>query len=307
MCVKFRAYDSPGNIAGTRVKEFTTIDYDHPAFGYDQTTGEFTIQRDGYYTFIWNCVVTNNAGSCFTVNQTSGLNTTVVNLTPTERRGYQYSNAVSGEWDETSFTEYLKAGDVVRPISDTASTTGNGKGAQSITVTGILSNEVVYNPASTQEWTEVSGLTISATTTAPTKASAPLVDKAYYRRDGGDAIIRLAYAHSSAAGAAAGSGEYLFDIEAIVGLPIDTDKIDADSSPGHNGKTNTVGHVQGNSSVESFAGGVIVHDSQYVRFFLVGTSNGSILGSTFNPLTQSNVSYTAEIRVPIKGWSDQAV
>jgi hypothetical protein len=35
--------------------------------------------------------------------------------------------------------------------------------------------------------------------------------------------------------------------------------------------------------------------------------NGGILGSAFNPLTQSNVQYNAEIRVPIKGWTDQAV
>jgi hypothetical protein len=120
--VDIRLQSSNGVAAGTLVMLFSNITYNHPIFGYNQTTGAFTVRKDGYYTFTWTTIVTNTAGACFSINQSSALNTTPASIAVGEQRGLVFSNAVGGEFATVTFTEYLLAGTIVRPITYTAFT-----------------------------------------------------------------------------------------------------------------------------------------------------------------------------------------
>lgn len=62
------------------------------------------------------------------------------------------------------------------------------------------------------EWADVGPMTITGTTSNPTKPTTPDIDKVYWRRDGNQVYLRYILQISSAAGSAAGSGNYLFTL-----------------------------------------------------------------------------------------------
>ena len=67
-------------------------------------------------------------------------------------------------------------------------------------------------------------MVITATTSNPTKASNPIIDRATWRRVGDSMEIAYSYAHSSNAGAVVGTGTYLFSMPP--GYTVDSNKID---------------------------------------------------------------------------------
>lgn len=151
------------------------------------------------------------------------------------------------------------------------------------------------------EWIDYGGITFSATTTAPTKATSPDTDNITCRRLGDSLECRVAYRHSSNTGATAGSGTYLVKIPN--GLTIDSTKVKfyTGTLAGDWVTDNVVG--QGTS----FDGGVnekpmviSVYDANHVRMFDV--EDDESMRSGFRPLTLPKVGYVFTFTVPIAGW-----
>lgn len=81
---------------------------------------------------------------------------------------------------------------------------------EKITIVGDGSSWTIVSHFSETEWTDAGAMDITGTTSDPTKPSSTDVDKVYWRRDGNQVFLRYVLQTSSAAGSAAGSGNYLF-------------------------------------------------------------------------------------------------
>lgn len=68
----------------------------------------------------------------------------------------------------------------------------------------------VHHHTAITDWTDVGAMTITGTTSDPTKPTTPDLDKVYWRRSGNQVFLRYILQISSASGSAAGSGAYLF-------------------------------------------------------------------------------------------------
>lgn len=172
------------------------------------------------------------------------------------------------------------------------------------------SNWRILSHRAETEWTDAGVITISATTTAPTKNNSVATDKIWWRRHAGDAEVRMYYRQSATgSGGTAGSGDYLFGMPS--GLSIDTSRVTAQTvvigSSFYAGNEGAVGNYHASSSSVSSSGVVTVYDADYVR--LVGamtasaSGGGGALGSGRTPaMGNVLVSYSAVFRVPIVGW-----
>lgn len=156
-------------------------------------------------------------------------------------------------------------------------------------------------------WRTSSGITITGTTSNPTKATTTEVDRELLTRDGNYLVVRGEYGHSNNAGTAAGSGDYLFAVPG--GFTIDTNLVTAYTTVEGNGGfylSNAVGTFifsSDNSVVTTqVMGSVIVYDSTKVRMIGITTNNTGCLASGFNALTAGAWKLAYEYRVPISGW-----
>lgn len=166
-------------------------------------------------------------------------------------------------------------------------------------------NWLIVRHNSGTEWTSAGTLTISATTSAPTKGSVQDFDIVRWRRIGDSANIRVSFRQSNATGSAAGTGDYLFGMPS--NMSIDTAKVTAYTTvEGWNSAyTNafTVGRATAGDGVSTFDGQVCVYDASYVR--LVGinsTPDAGFIGALGYPLTGANIFYSLDYIVPISGW-----
>jgi len=159
-------------------------------------------------------------------------------------------------------------------------------------------------------WVDDGAVTITATTTNPTKPTTVDLDKVWWKRDGSDALIRIEYYAASASGAAAGTGDYLFTLPAS--LTADTSVIEEYSNleggPGAwliKNQLGTVSSYNPAASGYNYFGAVGLYDSTKVRFFFINSvPEAGVVGSAFQALTTTDLLYTAEFRVPISGWEE---
>lgn len=149
------------------------------------------------------------------------------------------------------------------------------------------------------DWTPYT-VTITASTTNPTKASSPTVDQGYWRRVGDSMQIRYTYGYTSNAGAASGSGDYIFSIPS--GHTIDSTKIrvSTTTTEGACGSGHT--SQQGNTHPMC-----VVKPYTTTTLALTLTSTGAspvYCNSTNLPLGSASATRLAfECTVPISGWS----
>lgn len=139
------------------------------------------------------------------------------------------------------------------------------------------------------------GTLLTAVTTSPTYATTVLFNKAWWRREGPVAHISWGYEHDSNAGAAAGTGMYLFNLP--TGLTIDTTvhnsstTINANKGRVGNGFLTAVGSAQRDHDV-------FTYDS--TRLYMTdSTSNWSNVN--FN-IANANFRAHLNATVPIVGW-----
>lgn len=215
---------------------------------------------------------------------------------------------------EAASTEYyiyiVKAG--VRTANIVVSTTkpinGGPSGYRYWKCVGAFYNNATSNITSimtggngnivTSDWVEFP-MTIGAVTTAPTKATTPDIDKAYWRRVGDSMEIAYTYYAASATGAFAGTGVYTFNI--LSGYTINTSKISESTN------TNVATGVCGSSGVYSDAGNAVghtkVHNDLSIVIRAYSTGGLQIIGSVSFPITGAGINYSFSTVIPITGWS----
>lgn len=141
-------------------------------------------------------------------------------------------------------------------------------------------------------------MNISATTSAPTKATTRTIDNAQWWRVGDTMFIHYDYEHTSSSGAAAGTGTYLFGLP--TGYTIDTTKQNAGTALGGE----TVGNAFFDDGTTRFEGHAKVYDSTHIALGVGNdTSALSFISSTFGQLGGAATQrYSFDVRVPILGW-----
>ena len=148
-------------------------------------------------------------------------------------------------------------------------------------------------------------LTITGTTSDPTKASTATIDNFFWRRDGRYLEGTVSYSQPNATGAAAGSGDYV--IELPNSLVMDLEFITAYSTvEGAGGftTTNVIGYgIGGNQGTNQYPLVAVAHDSTNLRVFISESGNG-VWSSAFAPFSIGAVFVFLTIRVPIVGWND---
>ena len=175
-------------------------------------------------------------------------------------------------------------------------------------------DELTFGPISQnsvnaiQDWKPFT-MTISATSTAPTKATTTIHDKAQWCRIGDSMAITYTYNHTDNTGAAAGSGIYLYKLPD--GYLIDGSKISFDGAGTSNRTIGGVGAamIGLQASSAGYAGTVVAYDSTSLA---ISYHEPSFVDSVFqshgiSQLTYSSISITFRAVVPIVGWSSNLV
>jgi len=161
-------------------------------------------------------------------------------------------------------------------------------------------------------WANAGVLSISASTTNPTKGVAQ-TDKMRWRRVGDSMQIEMVYRQTT--GGSAGSGDYRFAIP--VGYEIDLSKVTAFATVQGIGfgsladsKVGSFFGSNGASSTLQEGGSVYVVNSTTVSIEAVshasGSNGGGVIGSGYLPLSTANQNYRLELTVPVVGWGSNS-
>jgi hypothetical protein len=167
------------------------------------------------------------------------------------------------------------------------------------------SNWLILDSKTGTEWTDAGTNTVTATTSNPTKASGITVDKIYWRRVGKNAEIRIEYVQSNTTSAAAGSGDYLWQIPS--NMTIDTTTITPFTTVvGINTAasiTNVVGGGQWRVSAANYDLSVVVYDTTKVRLYYLGVTDGGMMASGAGAnFTVATFGFGVYFSVPIVDW-----
>lgn len=153
-------------------------------------------------------------------------------------------------------------------------------------------------------WIDAGVITIGSTgASAPTKG-ATTRDKMYWKRVGGDMLIRYEY-YQANGGTAGGNNDYTLRIPRD--YRIDTSKVavyTTDEAVSYQLASSALGscHFSDNSA-NTFFGVVVAYDDTRVRLF--GISHASPAAFGYNAVSlNANASFAATFRVPIVGWND---
>ncbi len=139
-------------------------------------------------------------------------------------------------------------------------------------------------------------MVITATGSNPTKPTVVNIDKAIWHRDGRWISIVYEYFNVSGAGAADGSGTYLFSLPG--GVSADSTDLTYDTTNGNP----LVGAAQAGTTFPSGnnPGGVYLYDTTH--FIVSGGSN--TVSSGFIQLTNGTNHISFAARFPVSGWED---
>lgn len=158
------------------------------------------------------------------------------------------------------------------------------------------------------EWVDAGPISIGASTTAPTKGVVVL-DSFRWRRVGDSMEILIDYYQSS--GGTPGSGEFLFDINAVTGESIDTTKLRASAGVGNLNAILLGGCRAMNTnapSTTSVAIGNVAYDSgnNVKMMTLDGASNRNYVVGSGNFALAGSIWFNMHFTVPIQGWTATA-
>lgn len=221
---------------------------------------------------------------------------------------YQYANIYSVS--STSVTIEIRRTDSSAPINNQSIISCSKQGAD-FTAAKQLSNGNTYSSTNADtDWTNLSnvsaGTLITATTTSPTYGTTA-VNKAQWKRQGSDLLIKWDYRQTSAG--TNGSGVYLFNIPSSTGCVIDTSK-----TPANSGVVNLASSTD--STVGSFTyadgpndgyGSVFVHSTSQLKmsFNYAGTTTGRVwFESGANLFGKTAMMASLSARVPCVGWEN---
>ena len=170
---------------------------------------------------------------------------------------------------------------------------------------------VVSHEAQT-EWANVGAMIITGTSANPTKPSSPDVDKLYWRRQGNTAFIRYILQISSAAGSAAGTGNYVFTLP--TNILFDTTIMTPYSSAltAATRSEASESYVSGNGlvtldSVSALNTKFYAHSTSEFKVMGTLTTDAAgadllIVGSTAYPLTNAEMAYEFHLDFRAANW-----
>jgi len=211
--------------------------------------------------------------------------------------GYQVQAATAGTKMRQIATFQTQAtGQTYRVCFHVASTSAS---AYALAVDNVVVGpQTVQYGAPVTDWVDSGAITITGSTTNPTKGTTTK-DSAKWRRVGDSMEILYEFAQSTAG--TAGSGDYRLGIPS--GFTIDSNKIEiANSMP-----KGTCGVFTLRSSGSYYEGQVhtATSTSLFCSFIDTAQSTGlvKLLGSTDAAFNNNPLQFTAVVRVPILGWS----
>ena len=177
---------------------------------------------------------------------------------------------------------------------------------ESVTIKCDGSNWHVTDHYASTPWNDAGAITITGTTSNPTKGNSPTRDKFFWRRDGNTLHGRMEFQNSTATGSAAGSGDYIF--QAVpTGITIDTTVLTVYATAigtGSNPALNVIGFGSVyDGTPSSNQGGVFVHSTTGVRVYVDNATNAGCISSGFYALTSATRVYAINYSVPITGWA----
>lgn len=152
-------------------------------------------------------------------------------------------------------------------------------------------------------WSSPTTITITGTTSNPTKGATPTHDKIVWRRSGTNAEIMFFYKNANAG--SAGTGDYLFAMP--TNLTIDTTNIPLYTTILGTNSPNPINIVgKFTSSLSTTApniGDVSVYSSTNVRCLVYAPTGDGAVSASYFGLNDSGVAYNAIFSVPISGWN----
>ena len=144
---------------------------------------------------------------------------------------------------------------------------------------------------------------IKGTGSDPTKATAPDIDKAMWRRVGDSMEIKYDYIHTTNTSTDDGTGDYLFELPP--GYVIDSSKITIST----NEMVGVCGSAAGTADEGDGQGFVKVYNATALAIVLddVSASSQLTISSTWYNIEDNTVRYSFLATVPIVGWSSNTV
>jgi hypothetical protein len=171
---------------------------------------------------------------------------------------------------------------------------------------GVMPATMMPNVENISQWTDYGAITITATTTNPTKATTRQQDNVRCRVVGQDYECEYRYQHTSNVGAAAGSGGYLFHLPEGVEFADDQSLGTISTATGAsgdaaNGSRNSakIGYgttVANASSSHNTPYVYAVSSNRFQACLLNGATNGGCINSTFYSLGDASLSYMFNIK-----------
>jgi len=236
------------------------------------------------------------------VNTASAFTKTLPPAAQTRGRYFRYIKT-SSDFNALTIATVLSE-TIIEGATSGTSTTINTQGE----VIELLSNGTSYyvmNRKNDTKETIVSGITIEAVTTNPTKGNNPTTDRFIWSRSGRYLIGRLEFLNSTATGSATGTGDYLFTVVPS-GVTIDTTTVTAyggvSIGSSNWSAVNSVGSGTASISTSAVTGIVLVYDTTRVRIGVVNASLGGMVGSTLVALNNAASAYAIDFKIPISGW-----
>jgi hypothetical protein len=159
------------------------------------------------------------------------------------------------------------------------------------------------------DFTDVSAGTLITSTGGSPAYGTVAVNKAQWKRQGSDLLVKWDYRQSTAG--SSGSGIYLFNIPTETGCTIDTTKAPGNTSTTIVDMNSRLGTMSASFSTGNAAGGVYVYDSTKLKVGLTtvttgSSSNAGMWGSIY-PFSTAVVTFNLEARVPCLNWQNSNI
>jgi len=173
-----------------------------------------------------------------------------------------------------------------------------------LTVVSDGANWLVLEHQAETVWTDAGVMTILGSTSNPTKATTPDYDHVFWRRQGKDVHVKWVLQISSSAGAADGSGAYLFEMPSGIAIdavipPINTAWATATMSEGIRAGVFGMGKIVQDSTAQD---NVIpfAYDTTHLQW--IRDSSTTPLGSAAYAMTTAELGYYLEAHFPAANW-----
>lgn len=169
------------------------------------------------------------------------------------------------------------------------------------------SNWLIVDSRTQTGWTDSGVVTITGTTSAPTKSASMTVDRLLWRRNGKNGDFRLEYQQNGAhSGAAVGSGDYLFALPANITadtstITLFTDVIGVSAVASY---PHSLGYGLSRSNTTLLQLSVVLYDSTKFRLAYIALSGTGGMASSGSGLSlqTTNIGYNCSFSCPITDW-----